>query len=100
MAALRTARLVLLTVVLAPATPLFAQTYLQYRCEDGAQLEVAFVEESRAAYVQLDGKAMTLPQRLAASGARYKNGGVTFWIKGSEAQLKRPKKKWTQCKTG
>jgi membrane-bound inhibitor of C-type lysozyme len=75
-----------------------AQTYLQYRCEDGAQLAAAFVEKSNAAYVQLDGKSIILPQRLSASGARYKKSGVTFWIKGDDAQLKRPKKKWTQCK--
>jgi len=42
-------------------SPCLAQTYLQYRCEDGAQLSVAFVEKSKSAYVQLDGKAMTLP---------------------------------------
>jgi len=81
-------------------SPCLAQTYLQYRCEDGAQLSVAFVEKSKSAYVQLDGKAMTLPLRLSASGSRYKKSGVTFWIKGSEAQLKRPKHKWAQCKTG
>ena len=75
-----------------------AQTYLQYRCEDGAQLSAAFVEKSNAAYVQLDGKSLILPQRLSASGARYKKSGVTFWIKGDDALLKRPRKKWTQCK--
>lgn len=77
-----------------------AQTYLQYRCDDGAQFQATFVEKSRAAYLQLDGKALILPQRLSASGARYKKSGVTFWIKGDNAQLKRPKKKWTQCTTG
>jgi membrane-bound inhibitor of C-type lysozyme len=81
-------------------SPAAAQTYLQYRCDDGAQFQAVFVEKSRAAYLQLDGKALILPQRLAASGARYKKSGVTFWIKGNEAQLKRPKKAWTQCKTG
>ncbi len=81
-------------------SPSSAQTYLQYRCEDGAQLSAAFFEKDRRAYVQLDGKAMILPQRLSASGARYKKSGVTFWIKGNEAQLKRPERKWTQCKTG
>jgi membrane-bound inhibitor of C-type lysozyme len=95
----RIAALALIGLV-APIEASFAQTYLQYRCEDGAQLSAAFVEKSNAAYVQLDGKPIILPQRLSASGARYKKSGVTFWIKGDEAQLKRPKKKWTQCKTG
>jgi membrane-bound inhibitor of C-type lysozyme len=89
-----------LTALVTSIEASFAQTYLQYRCEDGAQLSAAFVEKSNAAYVQLDGKSLILPQRLSASGARYKKSGVTFWIKGDEAQLKRPKKKWTQCKTG
>jgi membrane-bound inhibitor of C-type lysozyme len=84
----------------ASATAPSAQTYLQYRCDDGAQFEVAFVEKTRAAYIQLDGKPMTLPLRLSASGSRYKKSGVTFWIKGNDAQLKRPKHKWTQCRTG
>jgi membrane-bound inhibitor of C-type lysozyme len=89
-----------LVIGLASASPSSAQTFLQYRCEDGAQLSVAFVDKTRAAYAQLDGKALILPQRLSASGARYGKSGVTFWIKGNDAQLKRPKKKWTQCKTG
>jgi membrane-bound inhibitor of C-type lysozyme len=97
--ALRRATLALAGLA-ASATATFGQTYLQYRCEDGAEVSVAFVEQSMAAYVQLDGKALTLPLRLSASGLRYKKSGVTFWIKGNEAQLKRPKKKWTQCKTG
>jgi membrane-bound inhibitor of C-type lysozyme len=99
MAVARIAGLVLIVLAVS-ATMSFAQTYLQYSCEDGAQLSVAFVEQAKAAYVQLDGKSMILPQRLSASGARYKKSGVTFWIKGNEAQLKRPKSKWTQCKTG
>ena len=81
-------------------SPSDAQTYLQYGCEDGAQLSVAFVEKSRSAHIQLDGKSIILPQTLSASGARYAKAGVSFWIKGDDAQLKRPKRKWTQCKTG
>lgn len=81
-------------------SPSAAQTFLQYHCEDGAQLSVAFVEKDRRAFVQIDGKSITLPQRLSGSGARYAKSGVTFWIKGNDAQLKRPKSKWTQCKTG
>lgn len=94
------AGLALVLLAGSAATPSVAQTYLQYRCDDGAQLSVAFVDKSRSAYVQLDGKSISLPQRISASGARYAKGGVTFWIKGNEAQLKRPKRKWTQCRTG
>ena len=88
-----------LTTVLLTAAPALAQTYLKYHCEDGAQLSLAFVEQSKSAYIQLDGKSVILPRRLSGSGARYKKGGVTVWIKGDDARLKRPKQKWTQCKT-
>jgi membrane-bound inhibitor of C-type lysozyme len=47
--------------------------------------------------MQLSGKALALPQRLAASGARYAKGGVSFWIKGQQATLKQPKRKATIC---
>jgi membrane-bound inhibitor of C-type lysozyme len=76
-----------------------AQKFFTYTCADGSQVGAAFIKESKSAFVQIDGKSMTLPQRLSASGARYRKSGVTFWIKGNEAQLKRPKKKWTICKT-
>jgi membrane-bound inhibitor of C-type lysozyme len=88
-----------LTAVLLTAAPVFAQTYLKYRCEDGAQFSVAFIEQSKSAYVQLDGKSIILPRRLSGSGSRYKKGAVTIWIKGNDARLKRQKQKWTQCKT-
>ena len=88
-----------LTTVLLTAAPALAQTYLKYHCEDGAQLSLAFVEQSKSAYIQLDGKSVILPRRLSGSGARYNKGGVTVWIKGDDARLKRPKQKWTQCKT-
>jgi len=58
-----------------------------------------FRTKQRRAFLQLDGKSLTLPQRLSADGARYAKGGITFWIKGKGAQLKRPKSKWTQCQT-
>lgn len=86
--------------LVAGAMPASAQKFLNYSCADGSQLIAAFVPQSKSAYLQLDGKSLTLPQRISASGARYKKNGVTFWIKGNEAQLKRPKKKWTTCKTG
>jgi membrane-bound inhibitor of C-type lysozyme len=85
--------------LVALSLPASAQKFFNYTCADGSQFVAVFVPQSKSAYVQLDGKAMTLPQRLAASGARYAKGGVTFWIKGNQAQLKRPKKKWTQCGT-
>jgi len=88
-----------LTFLIAGSLPASAQKFFNYTCADGSQLIAAFVPQSKSAYLQLDGKPMTLPQRISASGARYKKNNVTFWIKGNEAQLKRPKKKWTTCRT-
>jgi membrane-bound inhibitor of C-type lysozyme len=86
-------------VLVSLAAPASAQKFFNYTCADGSQLTAAFIPQSKSAYLQLDGKSMSLPQRLSASGARYAKGGVTFWIKGNSAQLKRPKKKWTECST-
>ena len=90
----------IVVVLFVLASPSSAETFAQYRCDDGAQLSVMFPEKRGRAFVQVDGKSLILPQRLAASGARYAKGGVTFWIKGNDAQLKRPKSKWTQCRSG
>jgi membrane-bound inhibitor of C-type lysozyme len=85
--------------IVGMTSPASAQKFFNYTCADGSQLTAAFVPQSKSAFVQLDGKSLTLPQRLSADGGRYAKGGVTFWIKGNTAQLKRPKKKWTQCST-
>ena len=94
-----TQAVLLLVMVAGFALPASAQKFFNYACADGSQFTAAFVPQAKSAYLQLDGKAMTLPQRLSASGARYAKSGVTFWIKGNQAQLKRPKRKWTQCGT-
>ena len=75
-----------------------AQTFVSYTCADGTNVSAAFFKGERGMRMQLDGKALSLPQRLAVSGARYAKSGVSFWIKGQEATLKRPKKKATLCK--
>jgi membrane-bound inhibitor of C-type lysozyme len=62
------------------------KTFL-YDCDSGLQVAVYFDRD--AAFIQLDGKALKLPQRLSGSGVRYSKGGVSFWIKGNAAMLKR-----------
>ena len=69
--------------------PTQAQTYLQYVCRGGAEFEAAFFEGTRAAFVQVDGKSLNLPKRISATGSRYAKDGVTFWVKGQRATLKR-----------
>jgi membrane-bound inhibitor of C-type lysozyme len=73
-------------------------TFVSYTCADGANVSAAFFKGDNRMRMQLDGKSYALPQRLSASGARYAKSGVSFWIKGQEATLKRPKAPATLCK--
>ena len=78
------------------ATPAFAQTFLTFHCGDGTQFVAAFREGTRSAYVQLDGKAITLPRRLSLSGTRYSAGSTTLRIKQNTTTLSRGRQS-TEC---
>ena len=56
-----------------------------YACPDGFRFSVRMRRDS--AVVDLPARALTLPQVVAASGARYEGDGVVFWTKGTEAHL-------------
>ena len=73
-----------------------AQTTVSYTCRDGSVFNASFFTGERRVFIQLDGHALTLPQRLAATGRRYAKGGVTFRVKGQSATLKRAGKT-TDC---
>ena len=87
-----------IAVLLTASFPAQAQTFVRYRCDDGTPVVAAFYKHDKTARIQLDGKALALPQRLSADGGRYAKGGVSFWIKGQQATLKRPRTKPTICK--
>ncbi len=74
-----------------------AETYLSYRCENGAQFDVTLFPETKAAYVQLDGKSLMLPKFASITGTRYRKDGVTFWFRGERATLRRAGVR-TECK--
>jgi hypothetical protein len=73
-------RLALTAAAIACLTaPASAQVFAQYNCSDGAQFGAAFYEGSVA--IQLDGKALLLPRRVALPGnVRYAKSGVTISI--------------------
>jgi membrane-bound inhibitor of C-type lysozyme len=74
----------LLTMLAAPVgevAPAFAQTFLTFRCADGTEFVTVLRQGTRNAYVQLDGKAITLPRRLSLSGARYSADRTALRIK-------------------
>ncbi len=68
----------------SPATEVTA-----WDCEDGSSV----VSEVRSAtdeiFLVLPEESLTLPHVVAASGARYENERITFWVKGDEATLAR-----------
>jgi membrane-bound inhibitor of C-type lysozyme len=55
----------------AASSPASAQTFNSYRCVDGTRFIVGFYPHDSRAYLQLDGRAVTLRKRLALSGTRY-----------------------------
>lgn len=65
-------------LLMLSALPARAQTFVSYSCADGTMISAAFFKGDRNMRMQLDGKALSLPQRLAASGARYAKSGVVL----------------------
>ena len=95
-------RLWLLTtaVIVAGALPAQGQaTFATYHCRDGAQFVVAFYDGDKHAYIQLDGKAMTLSKRVALRGERYRRGDVTLRIAKNGATTLKRGKRTTECTT-
>jgi membrane-bound inhibitor of C-type lysozyme len=76
-----------------------AQTTFQtYHCADGTNFIVGFYPYDSHVYMQIDGKEVTLPKRLALSGRRYSGGGVTFGItKGGLTTIRHAKRPATAC---
>ncbi len=89
----------LLSMLAAPVgevAPASAQTFLTFRCADGTEFVTVLRQGARNAYVQLDGKAITLPRRLSLSGARYSAGRTALRIRQNTATLSRGRQS-TEC---
>ncbi|WP_024515356.1 MliC family protein [Bradyrhizobium sp. Tv2a-2] len=68
----------LVCVAVLGTAPVHAQSFQTYHCADGTQFIVGFYPYDPRAYVQIDGREITLPKRLALSGTRYSGGDVTL----------------------
>ncbi len=67
-----------------------AQTYYHYECADGVSFEVGFYPETKAAFVQIDGKSLQLPKRFSLISQRFKQNGYSFAMRsGGKAIMKR-----------
>jgi membrane-bound inhibitor of C-type lysozyme len=88
----------LFVAAIAPgSSPASAQTFQSYRCSDGTRFLVGFFEYDKRAYLQIDGRAVTLARRLALSGSRYSGGGVTLKITGAATTIRHAKRPATAC---
>ena len=83
------------SLVAVPRAP--AQSFQTYRCADGTQFIVAFYPHDTRAYMQIDGRPVTLARRLALSGSRYSGGGVTLRITKAGTTVRRARRRATVC---
>jgi membrane-bound inhibitor of C-type lysozyme len=74
-------------------SPASAQSFLHYECDGGSQFELALFPDTKAAFLQLDGKSVRLPQFVSLTGTRYRKDGITIWINGNRATLRRAGKR-------
>lgn len=85
-------------VATIPSAVSAQSSFRNYRCADGSQFVVGFFEYDKRAHLQLDGKALTLPKRVALTGSRYQAKGVTLRIsKAGIVTLKHARRKTTTC---
>jgi hypothetical protein len=69
-----------------------------YECKDGASFEVAFYPQTKAAFLQFDGKSMQLPKRFSLTSQRFSKDGTVFRMKkGGQATIKRAGRTSVDC---
>jgi len=84
-------------LIFIAATPAQAQTYYHYECTDGASFEVTFYPETKAAYLQIDGKSLMLPKRFSLISQRFKQNGYSFAMRGGGKAIMKHAGKTSQC---
>lgn len=81
------------------ASPAGAQTFQSYTCADGSKFSVGFYDYDKRAFIQVDGRPLTLAKRLTLSGARYSAADVTLRVvKDGAVTLKHRKRPVTACR--
>jgi membrane-bound inhibitor of C-type lysozyme len=79
------------------AAPASAQTFQGYHCADGTKFIAAFYQYDSRAYLQIDGRAVTLPKRLNWSGSRYSGEGITLTFTKAGVAVKHARRPTTAC---
>ena len=80
---------IIISSALLTAHPVLAETPVGqgvFKCKDGKSIEATFYASSVDLKLS-DGRSMTVPQAISASGARYANAdeSFVFWNKGDTA---------------
>jgi hypothetical protein len=87
-----------LAMLAASAASAQAQTYYHYECKDGANFEVAFYPQTKAAFLQFDGKSLQLPKRFSLTSQRFSKDGTVFRMKkGGMATIRRAGRTSVDC---
>jgi hypothetical protein len=81
----------------AQASPASAQTFDSYRCADGTHFILAFYPSDKRAYLQIDGRPVTLKRGLAVSAKHYSGGGVSLVMTATGALIKHLRRPATAC---
>jgi membrane-bound inhibitor of C-type lysozyme len=84
--------LAVLAITSAPA-----QTFQSYRCADGSRLIIGFFGYDRRAFMQIDGRAVTLNRGFALSGSRYSGAGITLAVTSAGTRVKHAGRAATAC---
>ena len=69
-----------------------------YECTDGASFEVAFYPETKAAYLQIDGKSLVLPKRFSLDQPALHAERLSFSMRTGGKATMRHAGKTSQCK--
>lgn len=82
---------------MAQGAPASAQTFDSYRCADGTHFILAFYPGDQRAYLQIDGRPVTLNKSLTLSGRRYSGGGVSLVMTATGALIRHLRRPVTAC---
>ena len=83
--------------IVAGASAASAQTFHSYHCADGTRFIAAFYPYDSRAYLQVDGRAVTLAKSLTWSGTRYSGEGIVFRMTKAGITLKHARRPTTAC---
>jgi membrane-bound inhibitor of C-type lysozyme len=83
--------------LVAEMTPASAQTFDSYRCADGTHFILAFYPGDTRAYLQIDGRPVTLKNSLSISGRSYSGSGVSLVMTATGIRLKHLRRPVTAC---